>query len=359
MDCDEVLEQLQKKYGLSDAHKEYLRKEVDDACDMDEARAVDELKNIEKELTAAEYLLTAKIGSGAFGSVYKGKRKKDDKVVAIKIIDLEESKDDITTITREITALVNGKTCPQLTNYYGSVVFGTKLWIAMEYLDGGSLLDKVKDKPLTEAQIAVTMREVLLGLQYLNSTGKIHRDIKAANILLSKDGQVKLADFGASTQLTDTMTKCNTFVGSPYWMAPEILTQNNYDGKADIWSLGITCLELTTGKPPLSEITPLKVITVIPTKPPPEPDKTKFSKNFVDFVAVCLTKDPKARPTTHVLLKHPLIAAAGDKSLLVSVAGTAPSGKTEGKDDKKTETKKAEPKKVEATNNTTVKQMKR
>jgi len=335
LDTDEVLVRLQKKYGLSDAHKEYLRKEVDDACDIpDEAKAVEELKHIEKEIAASEYLLVSKIGSGAFGSVYQGKRKKDNKIVAVKIIDLEESKDDITTITREITALVNGKTCPQLTNYYGSVVFGTRLWIAMEYLDGGSLLDKIKEKPLTEAQIAVVMREVLLGLAYLSASQKIHRDIKAANILLSKDGQVKLADFGASTQLTDTMTKCNTFVGSPYWMAPEILTQNNYDGKADIWSLGITCLELTTGKPPNSEIAPLKVITVIPQKPSPELDKTKFSKNFCDFVAQCLTKDPKARPAIATLLKHPFVTGAGEKSLLIdSNAQKKDEAKSDGKTD--------------------------
>ncbi len=115
-------------------------------------------------------------------------------------------------------------------------MLGTKLWIAMEYVDGGSILDKIKKsgKVLNEEQIAYVVHEVLLGLQFLNMQGKIHRDIKAANILLSKTGQVKLADFGATAQLTDTMTKCSTFVGSPYWMAPEVMTQPNYDGKADV-----------------------------------------------------------------------------------------------------------------------------
>jgi len=331
VDPEEILKSLAKKYQLSDAHKEYLRKEVEDITDLPEQQAIDALKQLEKDLKEGEYRLVAKIGSGAFGSVYRGCRQKDQKVVAIKIIDLEDSKDDITTITREITALVNGKTCQQLTSYYGSTVHGTRLWIAMEYLDGGSLLDKVKEKPLTEAQIAVVMREVLLGLQYLSSSGKIHRDIKAANILLSTDGQVKLADFGASTQLTDTMTKCATFVGSPYWMAPEILTENKYDGKADIWSLGITCMELTSGKPPLSDIVPLKVISVIPTKPAPELDKAKFGKPICEFVAACLVKDPKQRPDIKTLLKNPFITAAGDKSLLAGLAGS--SAKAEGKTD--------------------------
>jgi len=274
--------------------------------------------------------LQTKIGSGAYGSVYQGKRRKDNKIVAIKIIDLEDSKEDISSITREITALVNGKSCPQLTSYYGSVVVGTKLWIAMEFLDGGSVLDKVKKAPLTEAQIAVIAREVLLGLQYLALEKKIHRDIKAANILLSKEGQVKLADFGASGQLTDTVTKCNTFVGSPYWMAPEILTENKYDGKADIWSLGITCLEMLTGKPPLAEHAPLKVITLIPHRDPPAVDKTKYSKNFCEFVASCLTKDPAKRPAIKDLLKHPFLAEAGSTALLVST-GSAGAGPTEKK----------------------------
>ena len=149
-------------------------------------------------------------------------RKRDQLPVAIKVIDLEESKDDIQTINKEITALSHGKFCPQLINYYGSVVFGTKLWIVMEYVDGGSILDRIKRKVLTEEEIAVVVKEVLSGLLYLSNEGKIHRDIKAANILLSRQGQVKLADFGATAQLTDTMTKCSTFVGSPYWMAPEV-----------------------------------------------------------------------------------------------------------------------------------------
>jgi len=236
-------------------------------------------------------------------------------LVAIKVIDLEESKDDIQTINKEITTLVNGKACPQLINYFGSIVFGTNLWIVMEYVDGGSILDKIKKKPLSEQEIAVVVKEVLFGLQYLSMEGKIHRDIKAANILLARNGQVKLADFGASGQLTDTMTKCSTFVGSPYWMAPAVLTQNQYDGKADIWSLGITCYEMCTGHPPSSTVPPLRLVNLIPRAPPPTLPEGS-SPEFIEFVHKCLTKDPGVRPGIKELLKMDFVSKAGKTSTL-------------------------------------------
>lgn len=223
-------------------------------------------------------MIDAPVGRGAFGRVFRAHRVKDQLEVALKVIDLEQTKDDVQTIAHEIRALAAGKSCAQLITYYTSFVRGTSLWIAMEFLDGGSVLDRVKTKPFREAQVAVVCREVLLGLRYLAAEGKIHRDIKAANILLSNSGRVKLADFGASGQLTDTMTKCNTFVGSPYWMAPEVMTQSKYDGKADVWSLGITCLEMMAGKPPLHEIPPLKAIRVIPKNPAPQVPPGKYSK---------------------------------------------------------------------------------
>jgi serine/threonine-protein kinase 24/25/MST4 len=146
--------------------------------------------------------------------------------------------------------------------------------------------------------------------------GKIHRDIKCANILMRKDGEIKLADFGASRQLTDTVTKCDTFVGSPYWMAPEILTQQQYDGKADIWSLGITCLEMTTGKPPLSTVHPLQVLAMIAQKPSPTLPPGKYSKEFEQFIAACLVKDPIERPALEILAAMPFVTAAGPLSEL-------------------------------------------
>jgi len=180
------------------------------------------------------------------------------------------------------------------------------LWIMMEYIDGGSVLDKMKSAPLDEKQCAVVCREVLSGLKFLAGEGKIHRDIKAANILVTTAGQVKLADFGATGELTATKAQCNTFVGSPYWMAPEILTSNKYDGKADIWSLGITCIEMATGKVPNHNLIPLKVISQIPLRPPPKlPDN--FSPEFREFVAKCLTKNPLERPTIQELMRMPFI----------------------------------------------------
>lgn len=265
------------------------------------------------------YDIELQIGSGAFGNVFKGRRKSDSLPVAIKVIDLEESKDDIQTINKEITTLSHGKACPQLINYYGSAVFGTKLWIVMEYVDGGSILDYVKKhRVMSETEIAIVVREVLLGLQYLANEGKIHRDIKAANILLSRSGQVKLADFGATAQLTDTMTKCATFVGSPHWMAPEVFMQNQYDGKADIWSLGITCVEMCTGAPPYSHVHPLKLVSIIPRSAPPQlPTDRNYSPEFVDFISKCLTKDPNQRYGINQLLRLEFVQKAGTINQLV------------------------------------------
>jgi serine/threonine-protein kinase 24/25/MST4 len=311
MDVESILKRWVKKYKLMKAQVEYSRPEVEEAMEaFDEETQKKEVAKIEEEIKKMDYFLTEKIGSGGFGSVYRGMIRKTGQVCAIKVIDLEETSDDIITISREIAALTQGKACPQLTNYYGSVVHGTKLWIAMEFLDGGSVLDLVKRKLLKEKHISIIVREVLLGLAYLQMEGKIHRDIKAANILLSTEGAVKLGDFGASRQLTDTVAKCNTFVGSPYWMAPEVMMQSQYDGKADIWSLGVTCLEMTTGKPPHAAIHPLKVMNMIVRNEPPMLEGEQWTKEFKNFVSMCLIKDASKRPPLHILLRHPFIKKA-------------------------------------------------
>jgi len=315
--ADDILDYLKHAYGLPEAHAEYLRKDVEDALDQGNPEQLrDQLAAVESYAKKTPYLLEEKIGAGAFGMVFKGLNKATRETVAIKIIDLEETKDDIMTINREIIALTNGRLCKQLTRYYASSVFGTKLWIVMEYVDGGSVLDRVKKKPLEEKYIGCIVREVLIGLKFLFNDKKLHRDIKCANILLAKRGDVKLADFGATGQLTDTMTKCNTFVGSPYWMAPEVMTQNLYDHKADIWSLGITCIEMATGKPPFANIHPLKVISVIPSQPTPKLEGDHWSKEFKNFVAACLIKDPKKRPEIDLLFKHPFVKHAGPVGIL-------------------------------------------
>ena len=227
-------------------------------------------------------------------------------------VDLESSEEDLSDILSELSVL-SSCLSPHVTKYRLAFLRRQTLWIVMEYLGGGSCADLLKPPPhrLSEGHIAIICRELLLGLAYLHSEGKLHRDIKAANVLLGMDGRVKLADFGVAAQLVGLKSVRNTFVGTPFWMAPEVIQQEGHDAKADVWSLGITAMELANGEPPHANVHPMKVLFLIPKQSAPRLEGRQWSKDFRDFVACCLTKDVDGRRTAKELLSHRFIRSAG------------------------------------------------
>lgn len=254
------------------------------------------------------YAIDDCIGRGNFGDVYRAIDRTTSKVVAIKVVNLEQTDDEIEVLVQEITFLSQMRS-PYITHYYQTFVSDVSMWIVMEYCGGGSCADLLKcHKHLSEELTSFIIRETLKGLEYLHSEKKVHRDIKAANILLTADGQVKLADFGVSGQITPTQLRKDTFVGTPFWMAPEIITRKcGYNEKVDIWSLGITTIELVSGAPPYADYEPMKVLFQIPKNPSPVLTGSNYSEHIKEFVKLCLLKNPQSRPSATALLKTKFI----------------------------------------------------
>ena len=273
-------------------------------------------------MTSERFELGPRIGRGSAGDVHTARDKLTDDVVAVKLVDLEEAEDEVEDIQREISYLMQCSS-PFVTKYLGCWLDpgSTRLAIAMEYMAGGSVADLISDAfggPLPESACAVVCRDLLYALDYLHGEGKIHRDVKCANVLLTGAGEIRLADFGVAGTLPQTLggNKRRTFTGTPFWMAPEVIQAHESDGynsKCDIWSLGITAMEAANGTPPYSDLHPMRVLFFIPKNPPPRLEGASFSAEFKEFCAACLQKDPDRRPRAAQLVNHRFIADAPER----------------------------------------------
>ncbi|XP_017842818.1 mitogen-activated protein kinase kinase kinase kinase 4 isoform X5 [Drosophila busckii] len=259
------------------------------------------------------------VGNGTYGQVYKGRHTKTGQLAAIKVMDVTEDEEE--EIKLEINVLKKYSNHRNIATYYGAFIKKSpagkddQLWLVMEYCGAGSVTDLVKStkgQSLKEEWIAYICREILRGLSYLHSKKVIHRDIKGQNVLLTDNAEVKLVDFGVSAQLDRTIGRRNTFIGTPYWMAPEVIACDEnpdatYDNRSDLWSLGITSLEMAESQPPLCDLHPMRALFLIPRNSPPRLKSKKWSKKFHSFIDVVLVKDYHQRPYTENLLKHPFI----------------------------------------------------
>lgn len=259
------------------------------------------------------------VGNGTYGQVYKGRHTKTGQLAAIKVMDVTEDEEE--EIKLEINVLKKYSNHRNIATYYGAFIKKSppgkddQLWLVMEYCGAGSVTDLVKStkgQSLKEEWIAYICREILRGLSYLHTNKVIHRDIKGQNVLLTDNAEVKLVDFGVSAQLDRTIGRRNTFIGTPYWMAPEVIACDEnpdatYDNRSDLWSLGITALEMAESQPPLCDLHPMRALFLIPRNPPPRLKSKKWAKKFHSFIETVLVKDYHQRPYTEQLLKHPFI----------------------------------------------------
>ncbi|XP_047542947.1 serine/threonine-protein kinase mig-15 isoform X1 [Vanessa atalanta] len=259
------------------------------------------------------------VGNGTYGQVYKGRHTKTGQLAAIKVMDVTQDEEE--EIKLEINVLKKYSNHRNIATYYGAFIKKSppgkddQLWLVMEYCGAGSVTDLVKStkgQSLKEEWISYICREILRGLSYLHSNKVIHRDIKGQNVLLTDNAEVKLVDFGVSAQLDRTIGRRNTFIGTPYWMAPEVIAcdenpEATYDNRSDLWSLGITALEMAESQPPLCDLHPMRALFLIPRNPPPRLKSKKWAKKFHSFIETVLVKDYHQRPYTEQLLKHSFI----------------------------------------------------
>jgi len=273
------------------------------------------IRNFGADVKPKDFELFERLGQGSFGAVWLGQHIKTKRICAIKAISTEGA--DMESTMAEIS-FMRELYSPYIIQYYGSISNGPELWILMEYCSGGSTRDLMKalKEPISEPEIASIMKNVFRGLEYLHSMHKIHRDIKAGNIMLDACGDAKLGDFGISSDF-NSMDKHNTVIGTPYWMAPEVILSEGYDERADIWSSGITMIELAEMKPPLHTLHPMRAIFKIPMEPSPTfKEPQKYSPLFNDFLAKCLEKDPEVRLTATQALNEPFITSANGTQLI-------------------------------------------
>lgn len=264
------------------------------------------------------WTLVGELGDGSFSRVYKAEHRATGRLAAAKICELK-NEEELQDLNVEIDIL---SVCrhPNIVELIEAYYYESRLWMLIEFCEGGavdSIMNEL-EKPLTEPQIKYICHELCEGLSFLHKNKVIHRDLKAGNVLLTLGGQVKIADFGVSAKNKYTLQKRDSFIGTPYWMAPETIQcetvrDNPYDYKADIWSLGITLIEFAQRDPPHHDMSPVRVLLKIQKGEPPKLDfPSRWSKEFSEFIALCLQKDPTKRPTAEELLKHSFVCEATD-----------------------------------------------